>query len=205
MDALLLRRRAMMAAKKSRLPSAYQEVEYLDSSGTQYIDTGETYIYGYKVNIEILDRQYNSDRGYLGWWNNLSQNNIQTYRGNLIIARGTNNANYLSISEIFNGEIIVDGLNISASDYSYSANVIPPDVDISFTLFGYNRISGEVNCLGKSRIRSAIFFNENHNTTHNFIPCYRRGDNKPGMYDIVSNTFYTNAGTGEFTVGPDVN
>ena len=38
----------------------------------------------------------------------------------------------------------------------------------------------------------------------NFIPCYRKSDDKPGMYDTVNDTFYTNAGTGEFVVGGDV-
>ena len=32
------------------------------------------------------------------------------------------------------------------------------------------------------------------------IPCVRKSDNKPGMYDTVSKTFFTNAGTGEFVV-----
>lgn len=30
------------------------------------------------------------------------------------------------------------------------------------------------------------------------IPAFRIADNKPGLYDIVNNQFYTNAGTGEF-------
>ena len=34
----------------------------------------------------------------------------------------------------------------------------------------------------------------------NFIPCVRKADSKPGMYDTVTKTFYTNAGTGEFIV-----
>ena len=34
----------------------------------------------------------------------------------------------------------------------------------------------------------------------NFVPCVRKSDSKPGMYDTVSKTFYTNAGTGEFIV-----
>jgi hypothetical protein len=35
----------------------------------------------------------------------------------------------------------------------------------------------------------------------NLIPCIRTADNKPGMYDTVTNTFLTNSGTGEFTYG----
>ena len=33
------RRRLMMSIKKSKLPSDYIELEYLESTGTQYIDT----------------------------------------------------------------------------------------------------------------------------------------------------------------------
>ena len=36
------------------------------------------------------------------------------------------------------------------------------------------------------------------------IPCYRIADNEIGMYDIVNDVFYTNAGTGTFTKGADV-
>lgn len=36
------------------------------------------------------------------------------------------------------------------------------------------------------------------------IPCYRKSDNEIGMYDTVSQTFYTNQGTGTFTKGDDV-
>lgn len=37
------------------------------------------------------------------------------------------------------------------------------------------------------------------------IPCYRKADDKPGMYDIVTDTFFVSAGDREFTVGPDIN
>lgn len=30
------------------------------------------------------------------------------------------------------------------------------------------------------------------------IPSVRNSDNKPGMYDLVTNTFFTNEGEGEF-------
>lgn len=37
-----------------------------------------------------------------------------------------------------------------------------------------------------------------------YIPCYRKDDRKPGMYDLVTREFYTNVGTGEFELGPEV-
>lgn len=38
-----------------------------------------------------------------------------------------------------------------------------------------------------------------------FVPCYRISDNVAGMYDMANGVFYTNSGSGSFTVGPDVN
>lgn len=46
---------------------------------------------------------------------------------------------------------------------------------------------------------------DGENLLHNFIPCYRKSDGEIGMYDTVSKTFYTNAGTGTFLKGEDVN
>ena len=36
------------------------------------------------------------------------------------------------------------------------------------------------------------------------VPCYRKSDGEIGMYDLVSNTFFTNQGTGTFLKGADV-
>ena len=40
---------------------------------------------------------------------------------------------------------------------------------------------------------------ENDLIVRDFIPCYRKSDSKPGLYDIVNKQFYTNAGSGEFS------
>jgi hypothetical protein len=44
---------------------------------------------------------------------------------------------------------------------------------------------------------------DGNNLLVDLVPCYRKSDNKPGMYDIVRNQLYTNQGSGEFIVGPD--
>ena len=40
--------------------------------------------------------------------------------------------------------------------------------------------------------------------TLNLVPCYRVSDGVIGLYDTVSETFFTNAGTGTFSKGSDV-
>ena len=42
------------------------------------------------------------------------------------------------------------------------------------------------------------------NMVRDFVPCYRKADSVVGLFDLVSNTFFTNAGTGTFTKGADV-
>jgi hypothetical protein len=46
---------------------------------------------------------------------------------------------------------------------------------------------------------------ENGTRVQDFVPCYRKADGVIGMYDLVTDTFFTNAGTGTFTKGADVN
>lgn len=43
------------------------------------------------------------------------------------------------------------------------------------------------------------------NLRFNGIPARRDSDGEIGMYDTVTNTFFTNSGTGEFIGGPVVN
>lgn len=46
---------------------------------------------------------------------------------------------------------------------------------------------------------------ENGNLLKKYIPCYRKSDDVIGLYEVVNGEFKTNAGTGVFTKGPDVN
>lgn len=44
--------------------------------------------------------------------------------------------------------------------------------------------------------------------TRDLVPCYLKADSSKhtaGLYDLVSNTFFDNIGTGYFEVGEDVN
>jgi hypothetical protein len=45
---------------------------------------------------------------------------------------------------------------------------------------------------------------DNGTLIRDYIPCRRKSDNVLGLYDVVNNQFYTNAGTGVFIAGPEV-
>ena len=55
------------------------------------------------------------------------------------------------------------------------------------------------------KICAFSYYDKNDELICDLTPCYRKSDNVIGMYDIVRNMFLTNAGTGTFTKGPDVN
>ena len=42
---------------------------------------------------------------------------------------------------------------------------------------------------------------DNGTLVRDFVPVIRKSDNKPGMWDKVTRTFYTNSGTDEFLYG----
>ena len=53
-------------------------------------------------------------------------------------------------------------------------------------------------------IYSCQMYDENEVLVRDFVPCYRKADNKSGMYDLVNDVFYTSATSTDFDVGPDV-
>lgn len=48
------------------------------------------------------------------------------------------------------------------------------------------------------------YYDKNDNLICDLVPCYAKGSNIPGMYDLVNETFLTNAGDGNFIIGPAV-
>ena len=44
----------------------------------------------------------------------------------------------------------------------------------------------------------------NDSLVRDFVPCYRKSDSVIGLYDLVSQTFFINQGSGSFIKGGDV-
>ena len=57
---------------------------------------------------------------------------------------------------------------------------------------------------GIRTVKSFKYWDKDDNLLRDMIPCYRKSDNVIGMFDKVSQTFFTNAGTGTFTKGNNV-
>lgn len=201
------------------LPKEYQQVEYLESTGTQYININYPYDSTnttYKVNCMFQMTTVNSPyQAVYGAYTSEQHNSFRLLRFNndssLLIttngkAGGNNNSqNVGSIFNVFTINHTYDSYTINNLTTNSSWTNNSPahgggsDTNSQFYLFSQT----PTGCLASERIH---YFKLYTGTTlvRNFIPCYRKLDGKPGMYDTVNGVFYTNAGSGEFILGPSI-
>ena len=190
------------------LPTDYQQVSYLESTGTQYINTGYKANYNTSVRTKVMFNETSASQGiYCSRDGSVSSN---TY--SLFIVNTAFRHDYKSSQT-------TTSLKTSANtDYEISSNknVLTINNQVyntaTYTSFSasYNMTlmastvggTGLANYLNGRMYYCKIY--DNDLLVRDLVPCYRKSDNKPGFYDILNNVFYTNAGTGEFTVGPNV-
>ena len=191
------------------LPNGFTALEYLESTGTQYIDTG--IVVNNNIGISI-DFQYSNSStteqalfGHVspnfGFWR-VGAQFVYGYK----VGMGATGSFIVEASELLqrhilefnfynNHEIKLDNTTKQLPYTIFSSNR-------TLYLFAHNR-NHNVFTPSKSRV---FFINITDGTefVRNFIPARRNGDGVLGMYDTVSNTFFTNNGTGEFIAGPVV-
>lgn len=198
----------------SQLPTEYQEVEYIQSSGTQYIDTGVVATSGFEIDIKInIDTVTGSmapilyahepsepyKRNFIAYTSSkkmeidagdkITQTSVTLTGNDVIKASNVENNFYLTV----NGTNYTPKVTTDASNLEYSGRTMHllhgNGYDVGYT-------SGKVYYC-KITVDGTL--------VRSFVPCYRKSDNVAGLYDLVNNVFYTNAGSGVFAVGADSN
>ncbi|MBO7508972.1 MAG: hypothetical protein J6T57_01705 [Alphaproteobacteria bacterium] len=195
-----------------QLPAAYTQLEYLESTGTQYIDTGIPATQNTGVSVKYaftaLTRQTYifgsySPHYYLGI-NSAGANMIGSYGPS-----GGNTVGGIPISDVVIGQPYVYNLNYNNSGVSEFVDIQTRQLpQITFSAAANNPIKlfcGDTNTrISHSRIYYMKITNGS-SLVRNFIPARRNSDGVLGMYDTISRTFFTNDGTGNFIAGPDKN
>lgn len=197
---------SILTARAARLPLAYQEVEYIQSTGTQYIDTSVAgtnigkIISVYKVNTYVYDSyiygsgQTNYNRIYMGMndhgW-------LIGFGGYTNFGTTDNNKHFLT-QDLPNKKWCFDGTSYTYTGSNLSAS------SVSLTIFARHHSTGDILNFSNVSIYSLKVYDLNGVLIRHFVPCYRKSDNIIGLYDIVNNVFYTNSGTGTFLKGENV-
>ena len=90
------------------------------------------------------------------------------------------------------GEILANGV-------SYTGSARNVTVTNTVTLFR----RGDSNCYWKGKVYFARLWQDN-TLKGDWRPCIQDSNGAIGMYDLVSNTFKTNSGSGSFIAGPEL-
>lgn len=188
----------------ANLPSGYIELEYIESTGTQYIDTK----YKPNNNTQVITKAFLSlsDTAYwlFGARNGsaIATFGFLTYQNQYRSDYGTDQGKFInqSFSENF---IINKNKNITTINDSNEVTSPTNTFQCSYNLYLFaNNSGGSITGKGSSTIYYFQIF-ENGNKIKDFIPC-KNPSNEVGLYDLVYGTFYPNAGTGDFIAGPVV-
>lgn len=197
----------MIEEPQSRLPVDYIELQYIQSSGTQYIDTG------YKPNnntrvqcrFELLEsgRAYGVFGSRIAYQNTAfdlfayGQNSHKDFQDDYGSNSNAPMASTLGIYEIDKNKNVT---NINGNIYTFPSSTFQSNY--SMYILGINTAGSTNNQLGSLKIYSCQIY-DNGILVRDFIPC-KTIEGTVGLYDIVNQVFYTNSGTGSFIAGPSI-
>ena len=189
------------------LPRGYTQVEYLESNGTQYIDTRYYPNNLTDVECKFIFNQLPSNAVPSAFGVRASNNSVQQFltsvsNGVLWIVNGLNNHSIPSVRPVVNTEYILritpQKAYWNGTEIFTMTSSVANCPNLSMFMFGRNTWSGLANNFYGKIYYLKIY--EAGVLVRNFIPCIN-SSNVAGMYDTVNDAFYTNAGTGTFNVG----
>lgn len=205
------------------LPDEYEELEYIESTGTQWIDTGKMFLFGDEFYFEFMPLSNSvsvENKGY-GAGTNISTNNItgggrihNGYMQMWIIGADCTYTPTISSGEsrlnkryIENWKIEEGVLNVSLTDIENKITHIGIANRTQFTsgfnsgnnIYLFRDNSTTYTYLSATRIYKTWLKRQNGTFEFYLLPSKRKSDNVIGMYDMISRQFFTNSGTGSFT------
>ena len=199
----------------SILPEGYTQVDYIESHGNEYINTGVNPTFNTEVELEFMSTNVTGS-GFIYGSRISNNNNSHTFilfpnskdyypqfanDGTVVHMADTHPelAEYNTRYKVKNGK---DGFYVNdvlVKQYSQT------QLESSYPMyiFGLNVAGNLESRTARARIYKFKIY-ENDILIRDYVPCYRNSDNEVGLYDIVNNVFYTKQGTGAFTYGATV-
>lgn len=195
---------AVTESGESQLPEGYTQLEYIQSSGTQWIDTGFKPNQNTRVlaDCDLISGVFPTA---FGAWSSSAgakyillslSDTVARYYYNLTETDKNVAIKGRHILDMNKNKLIVDNVEIvtvTASTFSVSQ---------SLYLFTFHGGETTENFKTNAKYYSCKIY-DNDVLVRDFIPC-KNADGVIGMYDVVNSQFYQNAGTGVFTAGDEV-
>lgn len=194
------------------LPLGYILLEYIESSGTQYINTGYKMTSNYEeLNIKFRFLNSYSNKTLIGTqdsqYSDSTLYSINIYQNQLFVANshnvlswnatvGTDYEINISANET-NGSILVNG---TTSSFNIKGDIDKKDNILIFC----GDVAGTPNL--SQAISARLYFckiYDNGVLVRDFVPC-KNSSGIVSLYDKVGGKFYQNAGSGTFVSGPEI-
>ena len=195
----------------TKLPSGYTPVEYLQSSGTQYVKTG---VYHNSTTCPtlrmVLDVELsgsiciNGTASYQSYYVGLMNSYLyySTYHADVIttVAYSTATRYKYDLDNAAKSFSIYSPNG--ASVYSTSTTVGTPEGNRELYLFAYsNADSGSVGAYCNQKMYACQLYSGGA-LVRDFSPCVN-ASGTIGLYDLVNDVFYANNGSGTFIAGAE--
>jgi hypothetical protein len=202
---------AMILGKKllkSILPSEYKQLDYIESTGIQYIDTGFAPNQDTRVVCDFqLTEVYSSF--VFGARRTSGGAYAQAYTFNMGGGGFFVTTYYSSTAEKFSEidllrHTVDKNKNVTTFDNaSITSSYVEFTAPKTLAIFACNQGDRDGYLPSKMKLYSCQMY-DNGTLIRDFVPCYRKSNGEVGLYDTVSKSFFGNKGTGTFLKGNDV-
>lgn len=197
------KKQAMISMHHSNISSEYEQVEYLESTGTQYIDTEICAQSGLNITI---DSEFTSSKGYMtifGGWDSNSSNRCHLYHHTgreMYYYYAASGYPYYESTDYRNRHTYKINDNILSVDGV--TKIINTATSFTSTynmyIFANNNAGTAVN---NAYMRLYAFsISKDDNVLRDFVPALDN-NGTPCLYDTITKKYYYNQGTGEFKYG----
>lgn len=198
-------------SKQRLLPDGYTQLEYIESTGTQYVVTDFFFndiatdtlscdfmrtgtglgslLYGFRDEYKV--------NGYGFQFNDVGR----TYRQYGDSDSGLSSASAKNLNTRYTVQQTGYAYTIGGSRYTVVA--IAPVQNYPLTVFAIRNADQPAATITPMRLYNLNVVTAGGNMILNLIPAKRNSDNELGLYDLVTGKFYINEGTGSFVAGEE--
>ena len=187
------------------LPSGYTKLDYIQSSGTQYINTGFTPKGNSRVVMDfenmlipadaaaLFGARTDTEKNVFGMWFDTTA--VQPHYGNVTYNTkpiAVASYNVRQIYDLNKGVATVGGTSVTFNQLTFNSGC-------NLTLLAINTNGTVDERRASGKLYSAKIY-DNGTLVRDFIPC-KNASGTIGLWDNVNSVFYANAGTGTFSTG----
>lgn len=187
------------------LPSGYTKLDYIESSGTQYINTGFTPKGNSRVVMDfenmlipadaaaLFGARTDTEKNVFGMWFDTTA--VQPHYGNVTYNTKPITVSSYNVRQIYDlnkGVATVGGTSVTFNQLTFNSGC-------NLTLLAINTNGTVDERRASGKLYSAKIY-DNGTLVRDFIPC-KNASGTIGLWDNVNSVFYANAGTGTFSTG----